>query len=54
MWFNPFRTQEMHFLKKKSQIFFTTSRACETIVLVGPAPEIDLSDAEFHALSNGS
>ena len=31
---NPFRKQEIHFLKKKFKIFRTTGRVCKTIVLV--------------------
>ena len=49
--FNPFRTQEMRFFEKKNPKYFLRRLA---LVLVGMAPEIDLSYAEFYALSNGS
>ena len=38
----------------KLQIFRPTSRACETIGLVGTAPKSALVSSEFHALSNGN
>ena len=43
-----------NFFLKKLQIFRPTSRACETIGLVGTAPKTSLFSSKFHDLSNGN
>ena len=43
-----------NFFFQKLQIFRPTSRACETIGLIGTAPKTSLFSSKFHVFSNGN